>query len=79
MVVLLIIGANDLLMGELGEIWDRVTDPDFDPAAPEQTTYFESLEVDLSLVNFVPIVLGSARPLDREQHHAGGRLTRRDK
>lgn len=58
MVVLLIIGANDLLMGELGEIWDRVTDPDFDPAAPEQTAYFESLELDLSLVNFVPIVLG---------------------
>ena len=58
LVVLLIVGANELLMGELGEIWDRVTDPTFDPEAAEQTAYFESLEVDLSLVNFVPIVLG---------------------
>ncbi len=56
-VVLMIIGANRLLMGELGEIWDRVTDPDFDVESPEQTAYFESLEFDLSLVNFVPMVL----------------------
>lgn len=58
LVVLLLIAVNEVLMGEMGEIWDRVTDPDFDPEAPEQTAYFESLEVDLSLVNFVPIVLG---------------------
>ena len=58
MVVLLIIGANDLLRGELGEIWDRVSDPDFDPQAPEQTAYFESLSLDLSPVNFLPILLG---------------------
>ena len=58
MAVLLLIAGNDILMGELGEIWDRVSDPNFDPEAPEQTAYFESLEVDLSLVNFVPIVLG---------------------
>lgn len=58
MLVLLLIAGNDILMGELGEIWDRVSDPNFDPAAPEQTAYFESLEVDLSPVNFVPIVLG---------------------
>jgi hypothetical protein len=58
MVVLLLIAGDDILMGELGELWDRVTDPNFDPEAPEQTAYFESLEVDLSLVNFVPIVLG---------------------
>ena len=58
MVVLLIVGANELLMGELGEIWDRVTDPDLDPEAPEQTAYFESLDVDLSLSSFAPIVLG---------------------
>ena len=58
MVVLLIIGANDLLKGELGGIWDRVTDPAFDPESPEQTAYFESLEIDLAFVNFVPIVLG---------------------
>ncbi len=56
-VVLMVIGANRLLMGELGEIWDRVTDPDFDVESPEQTAYFESLEFDLSLVNFVPMVL----------------------
>ena len=57
-VVLLIIAGNDILRGELGEIWDRVSDPNFDPQAPEQTAYFESLELDLSLVNFVPILLG---------------------
>ena len=57
-VVLIIIAGNDILMGELGEIWNRVSDPDFDPEAPEQTAYFESLELDLSLANFVPIVLG---------------------
>ena len=58
MLVLLLIAGNDILMGELGEIWDRISDPSFDPEAPEQTAYFESLEVDLSPVNFVPIVLG---------------------
>lgn len=57
-VVLLIIAGNDILMGELGEIWDRVSDPNFDPEAPEQTAYFESLELDLSPVNFVLILLG---------------------
>ena len=60
MVVLLLVAGNEILMGELGEIWDRVSDPDFDPEAPEQTAYFEALEADLSLVNFVPIVLGIA-------------------
>ncbi len=58
MVVLVLIGGNDILRGELGEIWDRVSDPDFDAEAPEQTAYFESLELDLSPMNFVPIVLG---------------------
>jgi len=58
MVVLLIIGANELLRGELGEIWDRVSDPNFDPESPEQTAYFESLDVDLSLTSFAPILLG---------------------
>ena len=58
MVVLLLVGINELLMGELGEIWDRIADPNFDPASDEQTTYFESLEVDLSLVNFALIAMG---------------------
>lgn len=58
LVVLLLIAGDDILMGELGEIWDRVSDPNFDPQASEQTAYFESLEVDLSPVNFVPILLG---------------------
>ena len=58
MVVLLLVAANEILMGELGEIWDRINDPDFDPEAPEQTAYFESLEFDLSPVNLALILLG---------------------
>ena len=58
MVVLLLMAGNEILMGELGEIWDRVNDPNFDPDAPEHSAYFESLEVDLSPVNFVPLLLG---------------------
>ncbi|MCE2511688.1 MAG: hypothetical protein J4F50_03855 [Acidimicrobiia bacterium] len=58
LVVLLLIAGDDILMGELGEIWDRISDPNFDPEAPEQSAYFESLELDLSPVNFVPILLG---------------------
>ena len=57
-VVLLIIGANELLRGELGEVWDRVSDPYFDPESPEQTAYFESLEVDVSPASLGLIVLG---------------------
>ncbi len=58
MVALILIAANDIVMGELGEIWDRVSDPaGFDPTTPENEAYFESLEVDLSPVNFVPIAL----------------------
>ena len=58
MVVLLLVAANEILMGELGEIWDRINDPNFDPEAAEQTAYFESLDVDLSLANFALILLG---------------------
>ncbi len=58
MLVLLIVGANQILRGELSEIWDRVNDPDFDPDSAEQTTYFESLELELSLANFAIILLG---------------------
>lgn len=57
-VVLFIAGGNNLLRGELGEIWDRITDPGFDPQSPEQTAYFESLELDLSVVNLATILLG---------------------
>ena len=57
-VVLLIVSANDILMGEVGEIWDRVTEPGFDPEAPEQAAYFQSLEVDISLVSFVSALVG---------------------
>ena len=57
-VVLLIVSANDILMGELGEIYDRATSPDFDPTEPEQEAYFQSLDVDLAPVNFGPALLG---------------------
>ena len=56
-VVLVIISASDILMGELGEVWDRVNKPGFDPSAPEHEAYFRSLEVDLSPVNFGPALL----------------------
>ena len=58
MVVLLLIATNEILMGELGEIWDRINDPDFDPEAAEQAAYFESLELDLSPANIILLVLG---------------------
>ena len=57
-VVLLIISANDILMGELGEVFDRVSQPGFDPSDPQHKAYFESLEVDLAPINFVPGLLG---------------------
>ena len=57
-VVLVIVSASDILMGELGEIWDRVSEPGFDPTAPEHEAYFRSLEFDLAPVNFVPALLG---------------------
>ncbi len=56
--VLVIISANDILLGELGEIFDRVTEPGFDGTDPEDEAYFESLDVDLAPVNFVPAVVG---------------------
>ena len=55
---LLIVSARDILMGELGEVYDRISQPGFDPRDPEQEAYFESLDVDLALVNFVPALLG---------------------
>ena len=56
--VLVIISANDILMGELGEIWNRVTEPGVDLTEPEHEAYFRSLEVDLAPINFGPALLG---------------------
>ena len=56
--VLLIVSANDILMGELGEIWNRVTEPGVDLTQPEHEAYFRSLEFDLAPANFVPVLLG---------------------
>ena len=58
MVVLVAVAADRILMGELGEILNRVTEPGFDADAPEHKAYFESLDLDLSARNFVPVVLG---------------------
>ena len=57
-VVLVIVSARDILMGELGEVWDRVTEPGIDLTEPEHEAYFQSLEFDLSLINFVPGLVG---------------------
>ena len=57
-VVLLIVAANYILMGELGEIYDRASQPGFDPSEPQHEAYFQSLEVDLAPINFVPALLG---------------------
>ena len=56
--VLVFVSANEILLGELGEIFDRVTEPGFDGTDPEDEAYFESLDVDLAPVNFVPAALG---------------------
>lgn len=50
--------VNNILMGELGEIWQRVTEPGFDATTPDNEAYFESLEFDFSLQNFVPGIVG---------------------
>lgn len=55
--VLMLFAANEILMGELGEIWERFTAPDFDPTTPENEEYLASLEYDLSLANFAPVVV----------------------
>lgn len=55
-IAVLIVTVNRILMGELSEIWDRITEPGFDPEAPGHKAYFESLEVDLSASSFVPVV-----------------------
>ena len=57
-VVLVIVSANDILMGEHGEIWDRVSEPGVDLTEPEHEAYFQSLEFDLSPINFVPLLVG---------------------
>ena len=57
-VVLVIVSASDILMGELGEVWGRVSEPGVDLTQPEHEAYFRSLEFDLAPVNFVPALLG---------------------
>jgi len=57
-VVLVLVSANDILMGELGAVYERVSQPGFNPSDPEHEAYFESLELDLAPVNFVPGLLG---------------------
>lgn len=57
-VVLLVVSAGDILMGELGEVFDRISQPGFDPSDPQHQAYFESLQVDLAPINFVPALLG---------------------
>ena len=56
--VLVIVSANAILVGELGAIWDRVTEPGVDLTEPEHEAYFQSLEFDLAPVNFGAAVLG---------------------
>ena len=56
--VLIVYSADLVLNGEFDEILDRISQPSFDPQAPENEAYFESLEVDFSVLNFVPAVLG---------------------
>ena len=63
MLALVIVSANRILLGELGEIWNRIADPAPDDPAPDLTppqhqAYFDSLEFDLAPVNFVPAVVG---------------------
>ena len=58
LIVLGVLAVDRILMGELGEIWDRINDPDgFDPTTPENEAYFESLEFDLSPDNLALIGL----------------------
>ncbi len=56
--LLVVLSADWILTGELGELWDRVNEPGFDPTTRENEAYFESLEFDFSALNFVPAVLG---------------------
>ncbi len=51
--------ANRILDGRLDEILDRISEPDFDPNAPEHEEYFSSLTYDWSPGSFVPLTLGS--------------------
>ena len=51
------IAVNEILMGELGEVWERISQPGFDPTTPDNEAYLESLEFDFSLASFAPLVL----------------------
>ena len=54
-----LVTLNGILKGEVFEIWDRATDPAFDPEAPDQVDYFESLEFDFSVRLFVPLAIAA--------------------
>ena len=56
--VLIVYSADLVLNGEFDEILERISQPSFDPQTPENEAYFESLEVDFSVLNFVPGVFG---------------------
>ncbi len=56
--VLFLDSADRVLMGEFDEFFERISQPNFDPETPENRAYFESLEFDFSIWNFVPAVLG---------------------
>ncbi len=48
-----------ILDGEMGEVLDRISEPGFDPNAPQQREYFESLSLDWAIANFMPLVAGA--------------------
>ena len=54
-VVLLFYSGDLVLMGEFDEAWARLSDPS---ATPENEAYFESLEFDFAVLNFVPVAIG---------------------
>ncbi|MCY3850779.1 MAG: DUF2510 domain-containing protein [Acidimicrobiaceae bacterium] len=57
-VLLLLFSVDKILMGELGEILERVSDAGFDPDSPDNRDYFESLEFGFSVWNLLPGILG---------------------
>ncbi|MXW61321.1 MAG: DUF2510 domain-containing protein [Acidimicrobiaceae bacterium] len=50
--------ADDILMGELGEIWSRVSEPGFDATTADNEAYFESLEFNFTVQNLAVLVVG---------------------
>ena len=54
-VVLFFYSGDLVLMGEFDEDWARLSDPS---TTPEDDAYFESLEFDFAVLNFVPAAIG---------------------